>query len=226
MPGDIRNKLFKTKCGLFVKNELWVIQIIPYVYYGGSRHICITCKLRQCQNCNHVLLKGYKGPMMCAVEEIEKYDDENSINKIIREMNEKYYKEKRELEKGSWYKCPNIVQNYDRAIKRYDITECTKINCMNEVCIVTGQKRDTELVNIFYDLDLSEKQGFLVFEKWERNLKYFDTRVARDIAEKHIPIIRENEPEKLNLRIQTMKTKSLDEDLEKLRFNTKLTGGN
>ena len=142
MPGAIT---YKTKCGLLVRSEIWVISIIPSVYYGGAQHTCITCKLKQCKDCDKVLFKAYGGPSMCEIEDMdEKYKDKKSINKIIRNMNEKYYKEKRELEKGSRHKCPNIVQNYDRAVKKYDLKRCRDANCKNEICVVTGKKRDPE----------------------------------------------------------------------------------
>lgn len=217
-----RDIVYKTKCGLYVKEEAFTVYISKNVYYGGEKHKCIPCKLKQCKNCEGMLFKAYAGVEMCALEQTEEeYLDGKSVNKIIREMNKKFYEEKQKIENG--YKCKNIIQHYDKAVKRYNVRECKSIDCMNKVCAITGKKRDIELVNIFYDLKHIEKRGFLVFEEWEKDIKYFEKRVARDIAEKYIPIIKKEEPEKLNLRIQARATKSLEEKLKSLKVNPKLT---
>jgi hypothetical protein len=222
MSRDI-NKVYKTECGLFAKYENFVMSTIK-ILYKGEENLCIPCKAKKCMSCNNILvstpnlvntqLSGFKA---CIVRETEEeYNDEQSINKIVREMNEKFYEEKKKLEKGHWFGCPNILQEFDKAVKRYDLRQCKEFNCMNDVCVVTGGKRNTELVNIFYDIKHVEQRGFLTFESWEKDLKYFEHSVPRDLAEKYIRIIEKEEPEKLNLRIQARKTKSLEKDLEKI----------
>lgn len=216
---ELMKMVFKTQCGLFAKLEKFTVGILGGFYYLGKRMIVMPCRARKCHECdktisfnnsiNNSVLK------FCVLERTnEPYDDKESINKIVREMDKKFIEEREKIGRG--YNCPNIVQKFDRAVKEYDIRRCKEFNCMNDICVVTGEKRNTELVNIFYDIKHVEKQGFLEFETWERDLKYFDTRVARDLAEKYIPIIQKKEPEKLNLRIQTRKTKSLEKDLEKI----------
>jgi len=215
------NKVYKTECGLFAKYENFVMSTIK-ILYKGEENLCIPCKAKKCMSCNNILvstpnlvntqLSGFKA---CIVRETEEeYNDEESINKIVREMDKKFFEEREKIGRG--YNCPNIVQKFDRAVKEYDIRRCKEFNCMNDVCVVTGGKRNTELVNIFYDIKHVEKRGFLTFESWEKDLKYFEHRVPRDLAEKYIPIIKKEEPEKLNLRIQARKTKSLEKDLEKI----------
>lgn len=222
---ELMKMVFKTPCGLFAKLEIFTVGILGGFYYLGERMIVMPCRARKCHECdktisfnnsiNNSVLK------FCVLERTNKpYDDKKSINKIVREMDKRYYEEKAKIEGEKT--CVNIIQKFDKAVKEYDIRRCKEFNCMNEVCVITGKKRNIELVNIFYDIKHVEKQGFLEFETWERDLKYFSTRIPRDIAEKYIPIIQENEPEKLNLRIQARKTKSLDDDLEKLRLNSKL----
>lgn len=223
---ELMKMVFKTQCGLFAKLEKFTVGILGGFYYLGERMIVMPCRARCCYKCdktisfnnsiNNSVLK------FCVLERTnEPYDDKESINKIVREMDKKFFEERKKIE--GEYTCVNIIQEFDKAAKEYNIRRCKEFNCMNDVCVVTGEKRNTELVNIFYDIKHVEKQGFLEFETWERDLKYFDTKVARDLAEKYIPIIQKEEPEKLNLRIQTRKTKSLEEDLE--RVFIKLMGG-
>lgn len=221
MPGAIKEKVYKTKCGLYAKTEIFVLAVCDDVWYMNEEHIAIPCHTRKCSKCDKHLFEAYGGCRMCEVKLVdEELNYENSINKIITEEDANYREEYLEITQG--YDCVNVIQKFDKAVKQYNLRRCLEYNCMNEICVITGEKRDIELVNIFYDKHLSVKQGFLVFEKWERDLKYFSTRVARDIAEKYIPIIQKEEPEKLNLRIQTRKTRSLEDDLERLRFNSNL----
>lgn len=223
---ELMKMVFKTQCGLFAKLEKFTVGILGGFYYLGKRVIVMPCRARCCYKCDKTI--SFKNSInnsilkFCVLERTnESYDDKESINKIVREMDKKFIEEREKIGRG--YNCPNIVQKFDRAVKEYDIRRCKEFNCMNDVCVVTGEKRNTELVNIFYDVKHVEQRGFITFESWEKDLKYFEHRVPRDLAEKYIRMIEKEEPEKLNLRIQTRKTKSLEEDLE--RVFIKLMGG-
>lgn len=208
-----------TPCGMHVRTEPFVIAVMDGLWYMNEHHVCIAPMMKKCENCEHILVQGKYAPILCGLKELKgEFDYESSVNKIRREYDLSYHKEYREITK--WDYCPNITQKYDKAVKRYDIKRCIQYNCMNKVCSITGKERDTEPVNIFYDLKLVEKVGFLEFVNWERDLKYFDKRIARELAERKIRIIQKEEPEKLNLRIQSRVTKSLVDDLERVRVIT------
>lgn len=224
---ELMKMVFKTQCGLFAKLEKFTVGILGGFHYLGKRMIVMPCRAKQCYKCNKALSfnNSINNSVLkfCVLEQTdEQYNDKESINKIVREMDKKFNEEREKIGRG--YNCPNIVQKFDRAVKEYDIRRCKEFNCMNDVCVVTGEKRNTELVNIFYDIKHVEQRGFITFESWEKDLKYFERRVPRDLAEKYIRIIEKEEPEKLNLRIQARKTKSLEKDLEKIFIQVDMGG--
>lgn len=199
-----------TPCNLYVKDETFIISPTE-IHYMLQDHMVIPCELKQCINCNKIFINTPYVVKLCKLKKTDKYIEEQSVNRIIKQYRKKYLEERAKIKYGNLCHC--IHREYDKAVKRYDLKECKYFNCTLPVCAITGKERDVQQVNIFYDKKYIFKKGFLEFETWERNLKYFKTRVARDIAEKYIEVIKKEEPEKLNLRIQTRrKEKKIQEN--------------
>lgn len=210
-------KTYKTKCGKFIREQAFVVHICEGSFcYMGNRYKATYCgHMRECRDCKKYIFENEK-LIFCELEETtEKFDYKNSVNKTISDYNKSFYKQRMGIDKGEH--CPNIRQDYGEAIKEYDLEKCIKANCLYKTCCITGKQRtkhDLQLVNIFYDIKHTWNKGFLEFNRWEKNLKYFRKRVARDLAIKQSELIRLNEPEKLNLRIQVRKTEDEQETFE------------
>ncbi len=186
-------KTFKTRCGMFIREEKFVINLCGPLSYGGEYYPYNYCgHMRKCRDCEDCIVKA-GGVIFCElIETAEPYDDNNSVNKVIREDNKSFYRE-RDAIVGDGY-CSNIVQHFDKAIKRMDLDRCISQNCRNKICHVTGRartERDLELVNIFYDTKSLATTGFIQEEIWAREQKWFKSRIARDLAEQYMEIIKD-----------------------------------
>lgn len=217
------DKVFKTKCGMHIKNETFVVTLDIDLYYGDKHYPYNYCgHMRKCADCRKYIVKAGDIVLCELVESDEPYDHDNSVNKVVAEYQKQYRKEYLAITGGKV--CYNITQDYDRAKKIYQLTNCIGANCRNEICYVTGKKRtkkDLEPVNIFYDTKSVQIEGFIRFETWQLENKYFKTRIARDLAEKYMGVIGERgwirEHRKMyNVKIQARRTPGLEEKIEKV----------
>ncbi len=202
---------------MFIKAEEFVINLCGALSYGGNYYPNNYCgHMRKCINCKDCIVRA-GGVVFCELTETtEPYDDNNSVNRVIRENNKSFYQE-RDAIVGDGY-CTNIVQHFDRAVKQMDLDKCISQNCRNTICHVTGKvrtERDLELVNIFYDTRVVATTGFIQEETWVVEQKWFKSRIARDLAEKYMDIIEEknwvrSEGEKIyNVKIKQRRTAKL-----------------
>lgn len=228
--------VYITKCGMHIKEEIFVVGLGGDLYYG-NRHYekNYIGHMKKCKRCKDYIVKT-GSLVICELTETDKpFNYENSVNKIIKEYDKQFYKERMAITGGIY--CPNIKQRYGKAVKMYDLQTCISIKCDRKTCAITGEKRikkDLQLVNIFYDTKHEHtntkaladshteagwhlQTGFLVFERRTYENKYFKTRVPRYLAEKQLEIIKRKEPEKINLRIKAKIDNSRERHKEIMR---------
>lgn len=188
--------VWESPCGLIVKafGDLWTTENgfyadgVQHCYENGNA--CFECPIAG--PCEH---KRYDMPPQknCQFHLTEKAND----GSYQREMKKKKERTKFSFtvagEKGANCLCMNAenttgANGEKRTGFRYDVEKCIKFKCKNTECEARrGQRRNTEKVNIFYDVRITRKwkDGFIDREETKvvKGAKAFPDPVARTDAE-------------------------------------------
>lgn len=213
------DKIYKMPCGMYVRSQMWVVDTDQTMALGtswyseetGNPAICMHMK--KCIGCSKCIIVAYGGAIFCEAKLTdEPFDFANSVNKVVLEDDLSFYR-KRDAITGGIRHCNCVHQEYGDAVVRYKLADCA--DCYSSYCAIRKKERNTQRVNIFYDLFTITHQGFLTFEAWTKNLKRFEHQVTRDYAEEFLKIMESKEPEKLNPRISARPPKDLLADLQR-----------
>lgn len=219
--------VFKTRCGMFLQEENFVISLCGSLFYGGNHYPYNYCgHMKKCLDCENCIVRMGNVVFCELMETAESFDYDNSVNKTIREDNASFYRE-RDAIVGDGY-CSNVLQYFNKAIKQMDLDKCISKNCQNKICHVTGRARtekDLELVNIFYDIKNIVTIGFLVEETWIFEQKWFKNRIARDLAERYIENLNDKNQifndglQMYNIQIKKQKTRNSLQKQKTIKVN-------
>lgn len=185
----LREMLFEAPCGLIKKG-------------CGYNHGAVLGVNHCPENDNPLFGCPYYDEIPCPHRLDTKLDGANcAFHQIVRDYDyeisvEKLWKEWDLLESKAWQEatgqygyCDCMVwdRKSRRYLPRYDIMRCIHFGCENEFCAVTGQKRDLQKVNIYYDIlrVWRYQKGLLehVEKKLEKGVRKFPKAVVRTDAE-------------------------------------------
>ena len=99
------------------------------------------------------------------------YDYECSAEKVEAERAREIHRQYMELTGGACCACV-VGSNGDQGgclEVRYDVEQCIRCRCKNEVCVIRKEKRDLRRANVFYDIRRTwiTRTGFLEEKKVE-----------------------------------------------------------
>lgn len=128
----------------------------------------------------------------CPCHQTEReYDYQQSVEKVDAERRQRKKADKRYMDIESGHYCACVVGNdgFQGGLQEvhYDVMNCIRLGCKNQVCLIRKQQRDLSKVNVFYDIRRTwiTRLGFLEEKRVEvtKGVKAFEKPIAKTDAE-------------------------------------------
>lgn len=186
---------WETPCGLLIRGDSDLGRGLAAgdAAYGGicycpeNDNPLLLCPYEK-KACPHIP-QGFPRPFCPCRCTGRLYDYECSAEKVEAERAREIHRQYMELTGGACCACV-VGSNGDQGgclEVRYDVEQCIRCCCKNEVCVIRKEKRDLRRANVFYDIRRTwiTRTGFLEEKKVEltKGVKVFPRFVAWTDAE-------------------------------------------